>query len=184
MHSNSRPLLFTPLFMLIGIIFIAFSASAGQPVDLRNTGSKPAPDASRPSEIRSQDGTRGLTSQLFRALSLVKSDVLIKTRDRISLRDPHSSFQMTCNSRSVCRFVMDQSELGWSVSESSAQAILFHALEALSKESRDARPTLRSRWESRSVRFDLRDPSSASSLSCVKRMDNAAQFNCLIRVRS
>ena len=175
------------IFSSIAIaLTVSLSTLAGPPKDLVLRGPVPPMESVKDVELSSRDSKASLPGQLFRALNLVHSDFLVKTEDRVSLKDPHSDFQLSCRSSGgfTCSFATPDPELGWTISETSAQAVLFHALEALSKQGRNDRKTLGVKSEEDEVILRLGDSETSSSLSCTKRTEESVQFNCRIRIRA
>lgn len=182
---NSGRLVTVAFVLSIGL-FVSLATQAGPPKDLVLRGPVPPMESPKDVELSSRDSKASLPGQLFRALNLVQSDVLVKTEDRVSLKDPHSDFQLNCRSTGgfTCSFATPDPELGWTVSESSAQAVLYHALEALSKQGRGDRKTLAVKTDDDEIVLRLGDSETSSSLSCMKRTEESVQFNCRIRIRA
>jgi hypothetical protein len=181
---------FVFIVSLMILLTVSLRTLAGPPKDLALGSAAPTEDTPKAIEIASRDGKASLPAQLFKALSLIDSDVLVKTGERISLKDPHSEFQLSCRGNEKtsvgysCSIATPEPELGWTVSESSAQAVLFHALEALSKETPKNHKNLRIQRDEDEVVFRLGDSATSSSLSCTKRTEDSVQFSCRIRIRA
>lgn len=174
------------LTLLIGAQGLAGSPPPfqhGEPAPNPTTGTRPAPEGSA-IVLRSFGQSQSLPDQLYRALRLAKSDVLIKTADRVSLEDPRANFQLICSAHGTlsCSFTGlsagTQSELGWAVSEVSAQAILFQALDSFYA-NHPANPTLtRDEIDAGTIRYSLKDARTKSLIACAKRDGATVEFNC------
>lgn len=155
--------------------------NAGAAGTAQTKGLLPSPWSEETIVLKSFDSARSLPGQLYRALRLVDSDLLIKTANRVSLVDPHANLQLSCSSLGAtsCSFNIARADLGWAISEVSSQAILYRALELINGGTPGAS---KDRDASTTTRYMIRDGRNGAFMSCAKRDGESVEFNCQFHI--
>ncbi len=137
-------------------------------------------------EVSSVDTHASFPAQLYSALKLVPSDDLYRTGDQVSLLA--DGLEVSCFEMNgiTCRFLLRESELGWSAEILSPQATLYRALESLWNSSEKSE-ALEKQERSEGTLYRLADAESSSSIACIRQGPPGigiamVQFNCRIRI--